>query len=362
MAVYKIFPQQTSTLFSYYPSKNTGLDEILDISLYNSIQGTSEVSRALIQFPLSDIQDVISNKVSGSYDAYLKLYLADNSSIPLNYSIYCYPISSSWNMGTGRTGNSPETEDGVSWKWRYQLSSSAWTSGSYGTNVTASFISSNPGGGNWYYNLQSTQSFTFASSKDIELKVTNTVISWSNGYIDNNGFILKHDTNLEFTTSSYFETKYYSGNTHTIYPPCLEIRWDDSSYSTGSLSMITSDKIMATLGNNKGEYQQDSIQRFRVNVRDQYPVRMFQTSSVYLNNKVLPPSSYWSIIDLDSEERIIDYDTNYTKISADSSGNYFNIYMNGLQPERYYKVLIKSILSNGETLVLDNNYIFKVIK
>jgi hypothetical protein len=362
MAVYKIFPEQTATLFSFYPNKNTGLDEILDISLYNSINSTPEVSRALLQFPTSEIQDVITNKVSNAnYNVYLKAYLANASEIPLNYTLYCYPISSSWNMGTGRTANVPETTDGVSWRWRTGLSGSAWGTGSFATNVTASFAISSIGGGTWYYNLQSTQSFTFATSKDIGLDVTNTVVSWSNGSLSNNGLIIKHANSLEFTTSSYFETKYFSGNTHTIYPPCLEIRWNDFIYSTGSLTTVTSDKIVATLGNNKNEYQQDSVQRFRVNVRDKYPARSFQTSSVYLNNKLLPTSSYWSIMDLDSEEIIIDYDTTYTKISADSNGNYFDVYMNGLQPERYYKVLIKTIIS-GSTLVLDDNYYFKVIR
>ena len=65
---------------------------------------------------------------------------------------------------------------------------------------------------------------------------------------------------------------------------------------------------------------------------------------------------------MDTEEIIVDYDENYTKISCDTNGNYFNLYINGLEPERYYKLLFKSILSNGETLVLDNNYYFKVIR
>ena len=46
-------------------------------------------------------------------------------------------------------------------------------------------------------------------------------------------------------------------DTHTIYPPYLDIAWDDSSYDTGS---ATSDKILntgeiyVTLRNNKAEY------------------------------------------------------------------------------------------------------------
>ena len=104
------------------------------------------------------------------------------------------------------------------------------------------------------------------------------------------------------------------------------------------------------------------MQRFRVNVRDQFPTRRFQTTSLYLDNKALPSSSYWSIKDLDTEEIVVDYDTNYTKISYDASGSYFDVYMNGLEPERYYKLLFKTVLTNGETVISDNNYYFKVIR
>ena len=363
MAVYKIFPEKSATLYSYYPNKNTGLDEILEISTFLSYDNTNEVSRAIIKFPTDQITDIIANKVSGSnYDAYLKLYLANASSIPVDYTLLCHPISGSWEKGTGRESNSPETTNGASWKYRDQLSGSTWFS-TFPTGTTGSYTGSNLGGGLWYTSslYQSTQSFTSISSKDIEIKVSNTVNAWVSSSISNNGFILKNSTTTEFTTQSKFELKYFSENTHTIYPPCLEIRWNDFSYSTGSLPIVTSDLIVASILNNKNEYQQDSVQRFRINIRDKYPARSFQTSSVYLNNKLLPTASYWSIKDLDTEEIVIDYDTTYTKISADSTSNYFDVYMNGLEPERYYKLLFKTIV-NGNTIVMDDNYYFKVIR
>ena len=363
MAVYKIFPEKSATLYSYYPNKNTGLDEILEISTFLSYDNTNEVSRAIIKFPTDQINDIITNKVSGSnYDAYLKLYLANASSIPVDYTLLCHPISGSWEKGTGRASNSPETTNGASWKYRNQLSGSTWFS-TFPTGTTGSYTGSNLGGGLWYTSslYQSTQSFTYITSKDIEIKVSNTVNAWVSSSISNNGFILKHSSSFEFTTQSKFELKYFSENTHTIYPPCLEIRWNDFSYSTGSLPTVTSDLIVASILNNKNEYQQDSVQRFRINIRDKYPARSFQTSSVYLNNKLLPTASYWSIKDLDTEEIVIDYDTTYTKISADSTSNYFDVYMNGLEPERYYKLLFKTVV-NGNTIVMDDNYYFKVIR
>ena len=364
MAVYKIFPEKSATLYSFYPTKNTGLDEILELSTFLSINNSNEVSRILVKFPSDQITDIITNLVSGSnYDAYIKLYLANASSIPVNYTIYSHPISGSWEKGTGRLGNVPETTDGASWDFRNYDSGSPWFGVSFPTNTTGSYSGTNTGGGLWYTasSYESTQSFTPSLTKDIELKVSNTVKAWFTSSINNEGFIIKHSPSLEFTSQSYFETKYFSNNTHTIYPPCLEIKWNDYTF-TSSLSIASNDKIVATLDNNKNEYQQDSVQKFRINVRDQYPTRSFSTSSVYLNNKLLPTQSYYSIVDLDTKEIIIDYDTVYTKISADSVGNYFNIYVNGLEPERYYQILIKSIFTNKETIVLDDNYYFKVIR
>jgi len=364
MAVYKIFPEKSATLYSFDPIKNTGLDEILELSTFLSINNSNEVSRILVKFPSDQITDIVTNLVSGSsYDAYIKLYLANASSIPVNYTIFSHPISGSWEKGTGRLGNVPETTDGASWKFRNFNSGSSWFSVSFPTNTTGSYSGTNTGGGLWYTasSYESTQSFTPALTKDIELKVSDTVKAWFTSSINNEGFIIKHSPSLEFTSQSYFETKYFSNNTHTIYPPCLEIKWNDYTF-TSSLSIASNTKIVATLDNNKNEYQQDSVQKFRINVRDQYPTRSFSTSSVYLNNKLLPTQSYYSIVDLDTKEIIIDYDTVYTKISADSVGNYFNIYVNGLEPERYYQILIKSIFTNKETIVLDDNYYFKVIR
>jgi len=361
MAIYKIFPEKSATLYSYYPTLNSGLDEILELSTYKSITDTNEVSRPLIKFPQSEILDIINNKVSGAaYDTYLRVSLANTSQIPLNYTIFCYPLAKDWNRGTGRLSNSPITTDGVSWEFTTQLSGSTW----FDTVIpdTTSSYSGSIGGGLWYTgSYETTQSFVHSDSLDIELKVTNIVSAWSSSAITNYGFILKHSNLLEFTTSSNFELKYFSSNTHTIYPPCLEIRWNDFTYNTGSLSVVTSPNILATLANNKGEFQQGSIQRFRVNVRDRYPARAFQATSVYLTNKALPTASFYSIKDLDTEEIVVDYDTIYTKISCDSTGNYFDVYMNGLEPERYYQILIKTII-DGSTLVLDDNYYFKVIR
>ena len=69
----------------------------------------------------------------------------------------------------------------------------------------------------------------------------------------------------------------------------------------------------------------------------------------------------YAVKDIKTEEFVIDFDTTFTKLSADSSGNYFDLHMNGLQPERYYNIIIKSTVS-GSTIVYEDNNYFKVIR
>ena len=223
MAVYKIFPEKSATLYSYYPTLNTGLDEILELSTFESITSTNEVSRPVIKFPTDEINDIFTNKVgTASFDCYLKLYLANASELPLSYKIFAHPLASDWNVGTGRLANLPITEDGVSWEYEDEVNGSVWfLAGSFPTGTTGSY-SGSVGGGLWWTGSQyvATQSFTQKSSKDIELKVTNTVAAWTGSVFSNYGFILKHSSSIEFTTASKFETKYFSGNTPHC-PTCL---------------------------------------------------------------------------------------------------------------------------------------------
>lgn len=67
MAVYKIFPVKDTTIYSLYPSRNTGLDEIIESSI--TIENSSaepQTSRFLVQFNSTEINDIINNKINGS--------------------------------------------------------------------------------------------------------------------------------------------------------------------------------------------------------------------------------------------------------------------------------------------------------
>jgi hypothetical protein len=58
---------------------------------------------------------------------------------------------------------------------------------------------------------------------------------------------------------------------------------------------------------------------------------------------------------------VIDFDTNFTKVSTSTSSSYFDIYMDGLEPERYYRVLVKTDIG-GSTVIVDEDQVFKVVR
>ena len=154
--------------------------------------------------------------------------------------------------------------------------------------------------------------------------------------------------------------KYFSVDTHTIFPPKLCFKWDDSTHNFTSQAK-QSGELSVSLYRNKEEYNQNDEAIFRIHVRDKYPTRQFTSSSNFLNPGYFTTSSFYSIRDAHTEEVIIPFDTKFTKLSADSEGMYFKVHMNGLQPERYYRVLFKHTNNEG-TEVYDDNYHFKVIR
>jgi len=370
MAVYKIFPTADASIYSKKPAANAGLDEILEVSVKNSPNPVNffvdpiptqpiladDIRRSLILFENSDL-DILKSYATGSWKSYLNLYLANAENLNTTYSLEIKQVSQSWNMGTGKASDNPQTRNGVCW---YSTSSFATTSASWAGGSASSYFLT-PGGGS-FTTSSVTQSFSYKDSKDIEVNVTSIVSNWFSGST-NAGFIIKHPNIIENNSGSYIALSFFSVDTHTIYPPSLEIRWDDSSFITGSLSVLNNTNNVITLANNINSYKSGTDKyKIMINARDKYPQRVFTTSSFYTTNKALPQTSYWALQDAKTEDRVIDFDTSYTKISCDATSSYFNLYMNGLEPERYYKVLIRTDFSNGESVEIDNNLIFKVVR
>jgi hypothetical protein len=391
MAVYKIFPNKDATLYSLFPNMNTGLDEIVEATLtaFAYSDPNPQTSRFLINFSEDEIDYVISGSNSligitssaqlldnNLWKANLQCFVATVTGLQSSTTVECYPVYGDWDMGTGRYLDDPISTNGTSWIWRSYSGSNPWLTSGYPSNVTGSYNTNYApaGGGNWFtgstnssfnsnlYPISASVTFGFYENKDLNFNVTNAIRARYTGAISTDGFIIKQLVEFVDSKDVQPELKYFSRDTNTIYPPTLQFSWRDYSFNTGSSTQTILNTLPATLtlAQNPGTFYSQSVNRFRINARPEFPVQLWETSSVYTNNFYLPTASYYAIKDLETNEYVVEFDTQFTQLSADATSSYFDVYMNGLEPERYYAILIKSNIA-GTTQVFDDQYYFKVI-
>lgn len=347
-----IFANKDSTIYSDLQTLNTGLDEILEIrnTYYKITSGNpaelastvKSLSRILLNFDISTISQSVAAGTITNPKYFLRLNTADATALKTIYSVEVLPVSSSWDMGSGKKHSNPMITDGVSWK--YRSSGSNWAVSGSDWNTTAEYNCS--------------QSFDYEIS-DLYVEVTPIVNAWISSSIPNNGLIVKFPDSLETGSIDYGSIRFFSRDTHTIYPPALQVKWDDSSYSTGSLTPVDITSMVVYSSGLKSIYKSFEIARVSFFVRDVFPAKQFVTSSRYLTAKYMPTSSYYSVKDAHTDEVLIDFDEDSTKLSCNSNGHYFNFDMSGLQPERYYKFVLK-VQNSENTIVIDDKFYFKV--
>jgi len=358
-----IYNQKDTSLYEQYSLLNTGLDEMIELQK-TFVGSTPYNSRILLKFDTSQIVSELGGSIAtGSATRYfLKLYVTEPYEIPVDYTLYAFAVSGSWNVGSGRYSSMPSSSDGATWTYRLSsaATSSAWPTSSFGTGVTGSWAT-NPGGGTWYTASVASQSFSYQTA-DVEMDVTSIVKAWVSGTLVNDGFIIKKSSTDELSSDLFTSLKFFGKSTHTIYQPKLEIRYDDSIYHTSYSLVDYSDEVSVNLTNLQTSYAAESKARINISARPKYPIRTFATSSNYLDKYQLPSSSSYSIVDAHTSTVIIPFDDSYTKISADSNGSFFRLNTTSLPTERYYKLLITTKNSQGEEYIYDSNWIFKVAK
>tara|TARA_B100001113_G_scaffold335511_1_gene315135 strand:+ start:2155 stop:3282 length:1128 start_codon:yes stop_codon:yes gene_type:complete len=373
---YFIYPDSDTTIYEggLTQSLNAGIDPILEVQKLIDASGTiTQASRTLIKF---DYSDIIRKRNQGAIPTtakyYLNLYDAGSQELKVEQTVDVYMISGSWTQGSGKSDSNPVIDDGASWK--YRSGTNQWKSGSATAPETM--------GGAWFTSSLSGQyevsnSFDLKyETKDLRIEVTDLVNNQilSSSIYGNNGFLLKRPDSAETSSIHFGDLKFFSKETHTIYPPKLEVEWDDSVWNTGSLSPLSSTDLERLTVYFKGirpEYKEKSKVRFRLVGRELYPTRGFDTTPAALNVKTLPSGSmllehgtYYSIEDDSTGEVIIPFSTG-SIVSCDSQGNFFNIDMNAFQPERYYKFLIKVVSGSGAdqlSNIYDDGFEFKVVR
>ena len=353
-------------------------------SLYNpyfTYIDVPDYSRILIKFDVTEISKSISNgSITSDVTFKLKLKTTQASELPVDYTVYGYPISQSWNMGIGRFSTGGDLV-GASWNNKTESGSLWYISGS---NITTGTSASINEGGTWYntvpltyqYNSSSfcTSSFTGSSlicsqsygytTSDINMDITNIVKGWICGCVPNEGVILI--SSLESSTINGIDStvKFFSKETNTIYQPYIDISWNDSIYTTGSMVPLTGIvPYTVVMQNLSKEYKFGSIPRINIFAREKFPLKNFTKGyqqNSYLSSSLLPSASYYCIKDNESENIVIDFDDN-TKLSSDGNIHYFKIDTTGLPVERFYRILIKTTFDN-QTDIFDNGNIFKITR
>ena len=341
--------------------KNTVKDEILEIgkTIKKGTTSFGSINRALIKFDVTKVSQSVASGDITNAKYYLVMYDAGAVELDATAQLYSFAVSQSWEEGDGKKSDDPSTVNGVSWKLRNDHSSSLW-----GANQDLDW------GGTYYSGsgYAASQSFNRDSSIDMRMDVTSIVNNWINGSVPNEGFIVKRHNLEETSTSASGMFKFFSGDTHTVFQPRLEVEWDDSSWSTGSLSALTSDNLDKLHLYTEGmsvEYKIGALSRVRVKGREKYPAQTFSTTSAYLDVKYLPSgSSMYSIVDTKTETTIVPFGSG-SKLSCDSSGNFFRLRTSGLEPERYYKIIYKIESGSGINKTVnfyDPDHTFKVIR
>ena len=361
--------------------QNFGKDEILELKKEFFNLSFDYPTRALIQFDITDIKNSIEDLKSTNEEIipstdptfgskfYLRLYEAEgNKELSSDYGLTAHAVSESWDEGRGKFDSSPQVKDGCSWNFR------KFPEGGSGISWTTS-------GSSFYSGSGQVASQSFSSSKpDVEMDVTNIVIPWLSGSSEagtqglplttgsaNHGFLLRFTGSQETDSETFGHLKFFSNNTNTIYSPKLEFRWDDhkpaTGSNTGSLLQLTSsgeaDNYVYPIGLRES-YKEDEKVKFRFGARKRYIQKSFSTSVQEVSGSYIPfKSGSYSIVDVATGETKVPFST-YTSMSCDSKSNYFTQWLDGFEPDRYYKILIKVKYDDKQEQIFDDNFEFKV--
>lgn len=356
MAYYFLTASKDASVYLQQPDQNCGLDEVLEVSkvYYGNIK---DVSRALLKFDVEPLSASISSGDVTMTSAHLVLREADSEELPLSFTLEAYPVSQSWEMGKGTRFDNIETA-GVTWNNREGDSYLRWLNQTeFANGSTGSYEGR---GGTFYTDVFATQNFEY-KTQDVHMDIKDIMDDWITGVKPNDGIILKLPFDKEEDVSDYGILKLFSKETNTIHQPKIMIGWDDSTFNSGSFDILDNSvgELKVAFKGFKKELKVNTTPRIYVVGRELYPIKTFSTTAQYSITKVLPQTTYYQISDYHSGDVIVPFG-DYTKISCDSNGNYFDLNLSNWEANRVYKIEVK-VVRDGLVEFFDDDYTFKVI-
>ena len=226
----------------------------------------------------------------------LQLFTTHATNLPAEYTLDAKVTAQPWTNGTGYETAGVATTDGISWaepyaSWSFGLlSGSSWISSSQviSPGAPSLYISGSGTGGSWLWQsgsgyfdtssfgssyfyqpgLNNNEEFSYRPT-DINMDVTGAVNTWISGSggvdVENNGFLIKFSDADESDSTKMGIIKFFSRETHTIYVPKLTMYWDNSTFTTGSLSAVDLDSYL-TYSKTKPTYKDTEITKIRISI------------------------------------------------------------------------------------------------
>jgi hypothetical protein len=333
--------KQDATIYERFPNLNTGLDEILEVGkLAQPSDGGNIFTQASVRFLLDF--DITSGSYPAEAQYFLNLYIANTLNVNRYQEILVHPVSSSWSEGSGyRFQDILNATDGAT--WLDSNSNTQW----------------NTPGGDFNNMIGSSYEFTNVPITDVKIDVTDLLSLVNAGSGSSwDGLIVKFPNEDEGDQTNIGNIKFFSGNTHTVFEPRLEIVWNDQQFITGSLKPIPGSRIKITPKNLKQAYTRGEMDKIYLIVRDPFPDKRFDATQRFKNVYFLPSGSFFRITDEVSGVKIFDFDQ-FSAISCDPTGSYIKLDTSGLDIDRFYKIELK-VTSNDTVFFPKFEYTFKV--
>jgi hypothetical protein len=340
-----LVPTKDTTIYKVFPTNNAGLDEILEIGKIvdkTLIEPSyaSASARSLLYFELPTTASV---PATASY--FLNLRIAKAENVQRNQQILVYQVSSSWDEGSGYFYQDiKNVNDGATWRQAQQYTS--WSM--YGGDILTGSISA---------------SVTLSTYpiEDIRIDVTNILqpIVSQSLHSTFKGLIVQFPVADENDADNEGNVKVFSAQTHTIHQPTLEIAWSTQSVVTGSLAAIPSLNVKVVPNNLRETYTKGDVSKLTLVVRDEFPLKTFDATLRYKNKYYLPTSSYYSIVDAQSNTVIVGFDE-YSKINTDPTGSYVILDTNPLYSGRFYTLKFK-VVQGDYSRVINTDTFFKIL-
>lgn len=175
--------------------------------------GSIELARSLVNFSISELSGkiFIERTIPSSSITYtLKMFnLQHDTTVPTSYDLFVYPLSRSFDEGSGM--DEDDFEDPGYANWLSASSTTSWT-------VTGSdYISS----------LSASQHFD-RGSEDLDVDITSIVNAWLTGGLQQSGIVVKLGNTEESNVENYYIKKFHSRESKFVDKlPYIEARWSD---------------------------------------------------------------------------------------------------------------------------------------